>query len=221
MDRKNEKEKHQLIETLKILCEKYDIHLDDSQLNKFDFYYNFLVDYNKKVNLTSITEKNDVAVKHFLDSMMVSKFIKLEGKVIDIGTGAGFPGIPLKILNDSLDITLLDSSQKKIKFLESLIGKMGLNVELINSHTGEVPKRYLGRYDFSIARAVAPMYKLYKFCIPFVRPCGYFIAMKGPSYINELNDPRFKHSNRCKIHEFSYDKNLGRRIIIEIKNSLQ
>ncbi len=221
MDRKNEKEKHQLIETLKVLCEKYGIYLDDSQLNKFDFYYNFLLDYNKKVNLTSITEKNDVAVKHFLDSMMVSKFIKLEGAVIDIGTGAGFPGIPLKILNDSLNITLLDSSQKKIKFLELLIGEMGLDIKLINSHTGEVPKNYLGRYDFSIARAVAPMYKLYKFCIPFVRPGGYFIAMKGPSYMNELDDPRFKYSSRCKVYEFSYDENFGKRVIIEIKNSPQ
>ena len=208
-----------MIETLKALCEKYDIHLDDSQLDKFDFYYHFLIDYNKKVNLTSITEKYDVAVKHFLDSMIVSKFIDLRGKIIDIGTGAGFPGVPLKILNNSLDMTLLDSSQKKIRFLELLIGKMGLDIELVNSHTGEVPKDYPGKYDFSIARAVAPMYKLCKFCIPFVKPGGFFIAMKGPSYMNEINDPRFKFSNHFEVYNFSYDDGFGERVILKIKNS--
>ena len=99
-----------------------------------------------------------------------------------------------------------------------LIDNIRLNIKLINSHTKEVSKQYLRKYDFSIARAVAPMYKLCKFCIPFVKPGGYFIAMKGPSYINEINDPRFRCSNDFEVYRFSYGDEFGERIILKIKN---
>ena len=100
------------------------IELNKTQLEQFEAYYNFLVDYNKKINLTSITNKDEVYIKHFLDSISVSKFSDLKGKLIDIGTGAGFPGVPLKILNPNLDVTLLESSKKKTIFLEKLSNRV-------------------------------------------------------------------------------------------------
>ena len=204
-----------MINLLKSLCEKFEINLTNSQLEKFNIYYNFLIEYNKNVNLTSITEKNQVATKHFLDSIIVSKYIDFKGKLIDIGTGAGFPGIPLKIIDDELNVTLLDSSIKKIKFLELLVSKLGLNVDLIHSRTELVEKKYLNSYDFSIARAVAPMKRLCKYCIPFLRNGGTFVSLKGPSYESEIDDIDSKYLKNMKIYKFSYLNNT--RVIIEIK----
>lgn len=193
-----------MIKLLKSLCEQFDIFLNDSQLQKFDIYYRFLVEYNKNVNLTSITDKYEVATKHFLDSIIISKYINFKGKLIDIGTGAGFPGVPLKIVYDDLDVTLLDSSIKKIKFLEILVSKLNLNVKLIHSRTEEVDKKYLNAFDLSIARAVAPMKRLYGYCVPFLKKGGKFIAMKGPSCELELSYLDEKYKKNMRIHKFSY-----------------
>ena len=201
-----------MIDLLKSLCEQFDIFLDDSQLQKFDIYYNFLVEYNKNVNLTSITDKYGVATKHFLDSIIVSKYVNFKGKLIDIGTGAGFPGIPLKIINNDLDLTLLDSSIKKIKFLEILISKLEIDAKIIHSRTEEVEKKYLNNYDFSIARAVAPMKRLYGYCVPFLKKGGHFIALKGPSYESELSDLNEKYKINMRIYKFSY-LNFSRTLI--------
>ena len=205
-----------MVDLLENLCKKNEIQINRTQLEKFECYYNFLIEYNKNVNLTSITSKEGVCIKHFLDSIIVAKFINLKGKLIDIGTGAGFPGVPLKIMDDQLDVTLLDSSKKKIRFLELLKEKLDINVKLLNFRTNEVPKEYLRSYDFSIARAVAPMFKLYDFCMPFVKSNGYFIAMKGPSYEEEINNPKFKYSKMSEVCKFSYENNT--RVIIKIKN---
>ena len=202
-----------MIELLKSLCNQFDIFLNDSQLQKFDIYYRFLVEYNKNVNLTSITDKYEVATKHFLDSIIISKYINFKGKLIDIGTGAGFPGVPLKIVHDNLDVTLLDSSIKKIKFLEILVSKLGINVKLIHSRTEEVDKKYLNAFDLSIARAVAPMKRLYGYCVPFLKKGGRFIAMKGPSCESELSDLNDKCKENMRIHKFSYLE--FSRVIIE------
>ena len=204
-------------------CEKIKIELNKTQLEQFETYYNFLVDYNKKINLTSITNKDEVYIKHFLDSISVSKFSDLKGKLIDIGTGAGFPGVPLKILNPNLDVTLLESSKKKTIFLEKLSNVLGLKYEIINSRAEESSKLeiYRGKFDICISRAVASLDILTELCIPFLKVRGTFLAMKGPSLDDETAKSKYVMVNlKCKIRDifkFELPMNFGKRNIALIE----
>jgi len=170
-------------------AQEFEINLNNTNLDEFEFYKNFLLEYNTKVNLTAITEFKDIAVKHFIDSLSVIKFcdIKQNSKLIDIGTGAGFPGVPIKIFRKDINLTLLDSLNKRIVFLEKLIKKLNLEANLIHGRAEEKARDILLRdsFDVVVSRAVASLNILSEYCLPFVKPGGLFISMKGSNNIDE------------------------------------
>ena len=150
---------------------------------KLEIYCSFLTEYNEKVNLTAITEPYEIWVKHFLDSILITKYadIPKNGKIIDVGTGAGFPTVPLKLYREDIDLTLLDSLNKRIVFLDELSTKLGINVETLHSRAEQAAnnKSYREQYDIATARAVAALPTLCEYCMGFVKVGGKFISMKG------------------------------------------
>ena len=169
--------KELFIEELK----KIDINITDYQLEQLENYYNLLIEENKKYNHTSITNKEDVYLKHFYDSLTILKIIKLNNQALcDIGTGAGFPGIVLKIMYPNLKVTLIDSTLKKCNFLNIVIEKLKLKeIEVINKRAEIFSKNVREKYDIVTSRAVAPLKHLLEYSIPLVKVNGYYIAMKG------------------------------------------
>lgn len=161
------------------------LELTEEVYEKLDIYASFLVEYNEKVNLTAITEPMEILRKHFIDSILVTKYVQIPEKssIIDVGTGAGFPSIPLKIFRPDIKLTLLDSLNKRIDFLKQLCEKLDIDAEFIHGRAEDFSKKpeYREMFDFSCARAVANMSLLSELCIPFVKVGGSFIAMKGPS----------------------------------------
>ncbi|NMB07393.1 MAG: 16S rRNA (guanine(527)-N(7))-methyltransferase RsmG [Tissierellia bacterium] len=174
-------------------AKKLDIDLDEGQIEKFILYKELLQEWNQKINITSITEDKEVDIKHFIDSIIPLKAELFKGKlkVIDIGTGGGFPGIPLKIMNENLDMVLLDSTNKKIRFLDEVIEKLKLkNIKAIHGRAEELGRDvdYREKYDVAISRAVASLDTLSEYALPFVNVGGHFISMKGPDVDEELNE---------------------------------
>lgn len=170
-------------------AKKMNIEINDNQIKKFYDYMNLLIEWNDKINLTAITEPKEVIVKHFIDSILAAKYIKDNSSIIDVGTGAGFPGIPLKIFNDSYKITLLDSLNKRTIFLQEVIEKLGLeNMEVIHGRAEDYAqdKKYREMYDYAISRAVAPLNILLEYLVPYTRIDGSVIAMKGSNAEQEL-----------------------------------
>ena len=165
--------------------EAYGLTLNKQQYASFQQYAEFLVEYNTKVNLTAITDPEEIMIKHFLDSSLLLKYAEIpEGaSLIDVGTGAGFPSVPLKIMRPDIRITLLDSLAKRITFLEQLCEKIGAEAEFIHGRAEDFGKdeKYREQFDFATARAVANMSLLSEFCLPFVKVGGEFIALKGPN----------------------------------------
>ncbi len=158
------------------------IILSDIQQNQLNIYYNLLVDWNTRMNLTGITEEKQVYLKHFYDSLTICKAIDLskEMSLCDVGTGAGFPGMVLKIVFPNLKITLVDSLQKRLTFLESVIENLQLkNIELIHARAEVYAKEHREEFDIATARAVAPLNILLEYCIPLVKNGGYFIPLKA------------------------------------------
>lgn len=179
------------ISTLVKGIDELDISLDEKQLKDFTVYKELLKEWNQKINITSITEDVEIDIKHFLDSLTPACTDLFEGnkKIIDIGTGGGFPGLPLKIYNDQLELTLLDSLNKRIIFLDEVIKQLKLkNIRAVHGRAEELgrTKEYRERYDICISRAVASLDTLAEYCIPFVKVGGYFISMKGPDVEEEL-----------------------------------
>ena len=164
---------------------KYELDLTEEMYRKFDIYAEFLVEYNKNVNLTAITDPVEILYKHFIDSVLMLKYaeIKPDSSVIDVGTGAGFPSVPVKIYDDSLKITLLDSLNKRISFLQQLCEKLQIDAEFVHGRAEDIAKfpEYREKFDISCARAVANMSLLSEYCLPFVGVGGRFIALKGPN----------------------------------------
>ena len=172
-------------------CAELGIQLEQRQRDQFVQYYELLIEWNKVMNLTGITEFEEVLQKHFVDSLSVKKVVDLTkiSRVIDVGTGAGFPGIPLKIVFPELKITLLDSLQKRIKFLNEVIGRLCLkDIEAIHGRAEEYARRkeYREQYDLCVSRAVANLASLSEYCLPFVKVGGCFMAYKGPDCDREL-----------------------------------
>lgn len=160
------------------------VYLDDNALSRFMVYAGALVGTNRSMNLTAITDPDEIVVKHFIDSLMILKYFDLDysTKIIDIGSGAGFPGIPLLIAKDNkLDLTVLDSVKKKLRFVENALESCGLSAQTVCERAEVLSKdeNYREQYDVAVARAVASMSALCEYCLPFVKVGGYFIALKG------------------------------------------
>ena len=200
------------------------IELTDSQLNAFETYYDMLIDRNKVMNLTAITEFDEVMDKHFLDSVYLFRSIKLEAdyKLIDIGTGAGFPGIPLKIVFPELKMTLLDSLNKRVGFLNDLIEELNLNnIEAIHGRAEDIArnKAYRASYDIAVSRAVANLSTLSEYCLPFVKIGGKFVSYKSGDCADEVDNAKaaihLLGGKINKIDEFSYSNNSRSFIVID------
>jgi len=186
-------EKSQFQEKIREKAEKIKIVLTEEQINKFYLYMNLLIEWNKKMNLTAITDPEEIIIKHFIDSLTVGKYLENNSKVIDVGTGAGFPGIPLAICFEKINFTLADSLQKRILFLKEIKNKLDLkNVELIHGRAEDLGKgeKLREQYDFAVSRAVAPLNILLEYLIPFIKVNGYCICMKGSNGKNELEDAK-------------------------------
>lgn len=165
------------------LCEKNEITLDEAAVERFDAFASLLVEWNKKMNLTAITEPQEIEIKHFLDCLLVQKHFDFSTvkTAVDIGAGAGFPSIPLLICNEHIDFTLVDSLNKRLEFLDVVCDELGINANLVHARAEELGqnKDYRESFDLALARAVAPMNVLSEYCLPFVKPGGSFVALKG------------------------------------------
>ncbi len=168
----------------------FGISLDETALERFNKYAEMLVETNKVMNLTAITEPDEIVIKHFADSLSLLKYIEIpkNASVIDVGTGAGFPGIALLIARPDLKITLLDSLNKRLVFLENVLKELDLTAETVHlrAEQGGQNKEYREKFDFAVARAVAALPVLSEYCLPYVKPDGEFIAMKGDLTDEEL-----------------------------------
>ncbi len=165
------------------LAKENGIILNDTALERFDTYAELLVEWNGKMNLTAITEPEEIEVKHFLDCLMLTKYFQLEYNqtVIDVGAGAGFPSVPLLIYKPDLCLTMMDAINKRLTFLDTAVHALGLEAQLIHerAEVAGQDENYREKFDLATARAVAPMNVLAEYCLPFVKVGGYFVALKG------------------------------------------
>lgn len=172
-------------------AERLGIALTDEQLSRFNTLSELLVEQNKTMNLTAITDPDGIAVKHFADSISVLTAAEMPkgAKVLDVGTGAGFPGIPLLIMRPDLDLTMIDSTAKKLKYVENTVNELGLIATTLHTRAEEAgqSKEYREKFDFVCSRAVAALNVLCEYCLPFVRQNGLFIAMKGAKAQEEID----------------------------------
>ena len=179
---------------LKLEAAKIGIDLDDTALAKFDKYAEMLVETNKTLNLTAITEPDEILYKHFIDSLSLlhNVDIKKGAKVIDVGTGAGFPGLVLLIARPDIEITLMDGTNKRLIFIQSVLDELNLNANVIHmrAELAGKEKTFREQYDIATARAVANMNVLSEYCLPFVKIGGIFAPMKASKGDNELEDAR-------------------------------
>lgn len=198
------------------------IILSDIQKQQFQKYYELLIEWNKKMNLTAITEKNEVAIKHFYDSLTLLMNVNVPkgAKVIDVGTGAGFPGIPLKIVRPDIKLTLLDSLNKRLIFLNEVCSSLGIDAEIIHKRAeeGGRDKNLRDKFDIAASRAVANMNTLSEYCMPYVKVNGKFVAMKGKNGLEELEKGidavKILGGEKEKVAEFTLPTGDERTIIV-------
>lgn len=207
-------------ELLKEKASNINVFLKDEEIDKLYKYKNLVLEWNEKINLTAITEDKDFIVKHFVDSLTINRYIENDKTIIDIGTGAGFPGIPIKIINPENKIVLFDSLNKRIKVLEDIINKLQLkNVQLIHGRAEEVfkNKEYREKYDIATSRAVASLNVLVELMLPAVKVGGKCICMKGNNVEDEINNAkiaidvlggRIDKINKVILPEFNLERNI-------------
>ena len=179
------------IERISPLCAEFGIEITEKKAENLNKYGNLLLEWNEKINLTAITEPEEVLYKHFYDCILFFKNVDVpqNAKIIDVGTGAGFPGLVLKIVREDLEVTLLDSLNKRITFLNDVIEKLGLEkITAVHSRAEDGGRNplYREKFDISCARAVAAMPVLLEYCAPFVKVGGKFVSMKGPGAEEEV-----------------------------------
>ena len=174
------------------LAKVLNINLSEEQISKFMIYKDLLIETNKVMNLTAITDDNEIILKHFIDSLTINKYIQENASLIDVGTGAGFPGVPIKIIRDDVNITLLDSLNKRLNFLNNVIEELKLkNIKTIHGRAEDIAHDNIFRekFDYVTARAVANLSTLVELCMPFVKVGGCFICMKG-NLTEEIDNAR-------------------------------
>ena len=210
-------------EEFELELKKINIELTNDQKNKLDKFYKLLVEWNKKINLTSITFEQDVYLKHFYDSLTLYKVINLKEnlKVLDVGTGAGFPGIVLKIVFPNLKIVLLDSLNKRINYLNEIIKKLELeNIITVCMRAEEYTKIHIEEYDLIVSRAVAHLKILSEICFQGIKIGGYLVAMKGniTEELDESGDIIKKLNGKVEeINNFKLPIENSNRSIVKIK----
>lgn len=185
----------QYFDIIKAECENIGLEINEEKYNKFIQYKDLMKEWNEKVNLTAITDDKEIVIKHFVDSIKAFEFKSLNSsvKIIDVGTGAGLPGIPIKIMNDNAEVVLLDSLQKRINFLNEVITTLKLkDIKTVHGRAEDfgTDLNYREKFDVAISRAVANMAVLAEFCLPFVKKNGYFVALKGPAVQEELDEAK-------------------------------
>ena len=213
------------MEDIRRLLSNWDIDITDDQINRFESYFDLLIEWNSKMNLTAITQKEDVIIKHFVDSLALCKFHDLSGKkLLDVGTGAGFPGVPLKIMCPDCEIVLLDSLNKRLVFLDTVISELALSgITTVHGRAEDTAhnNKYRERFDIVTSRAVANLSTLSEYCLPFVNINGYFISYKGGNVTSEINDsePAIKKLGGFLeiTEEFSLPESDNERSLIFIK----
>ncbi|WP_027626056.1 16S rRNA (guanine(527)-N(7))-methyltransferase RsmG [Clostridium lundense] len=183
----------QYFDLLSSACKDIGMDFDEKMYNNFIKYKDLIKEWNEKINLTAITEDEEIIKKHFIDSIKIYKFSPLKEckKIIDIGTGAGFPGIPIRIVDSNKEIILLDSLNKRLKFLDEVISELQLNnISTLHGRAEDFSKKseYREKFDAVVSRAVANLAVLSEFCLPYVKIGGYFIAMKGPAIDEEIKE---------------------------------
>lgn len=202
--------------------ERLEVSVSDRQFEKFDKYAEMLVSYNEKVNLTALTSPEDIAEKHFIDSILpFLHFSPKEGaSVIDVGTGAGFPSCPLKIVREDIALTLVDSLNKRVNFLNMLSQNLSLDAKCIHARAEELGKDldYREKFDIATARAVANLPMLCEYCLPFVKVGGYFAALKGSRGADEAKEAytaiKTLGGKLQEVYEYSLPSGDNRTLII-------
>lgn len=180
-----------MFDLMKETCDELGLEFNNDKYNKFIKYKDLLKEWNEKINLTAITDDTEIFIKHFIDSIEIFKFpfLKTAKNIIDVGTGAGFPGLPMNIIKPDLNVLLLDSLNKRINFLKEVVKELSLdNINTIHSRAEDLSREKLYReaFDASVSRAVANLSVLCELCMPYVRVGGYFVALKGPAITEEL-----------------------------------
>ena len=215
-------------EKMKLYLEELNIELTDLQLEQFYNYMELLLEWNKVMNLTAITDPEEIIKKHFIDSLTILDKINKNSTIIDVGSGAGFPGIPIKIAFPETKVVLLDSLNKRINFLNEVIKKLNLkNIEAIHGRAEEFGKnkKYREKYDISLARAVAQLNILLEYLMPFVKVGGKCICMKGANCEDEIENSRraiaLLGGELIQNDEFYIPKTDIKRKIIEVKKIRQ
>ena len=203
---------------------KIEITLNEEQIQQFYRYMQMLIEWNEKINLTAITDPEEIILKHFIDSLTIANKIKENSSIIDIGTGAGFPGIPLKIYNNTYKILLVDSLQKRVNFLNEVIEEIKLkDIEAIHGRAEELgnKKEYRENFDYATSRAVANLSTLVEYLMPFVKIDGECICMKGSNIEEELENAKdainLLGGKIVKKESFDLANTDNKRTIIEIK----
>ena len=222
----NEMQKEKFIEIMQEKLKKLEIHFSMEQTEQFFEYMKLLIDWNEKINLTAITEPEEIITKHFIDSLTILKYIKNDYKIVDVGTGAGFPGIPLCIMNPTIKMTLVDSLNKRLIFLQEVVNTLKLkNIEIVHARAEELGQniKYRETFDSATSRAVANLSTLSEYLIPLVKINGKIISMKASNAKQEIDEAQnaiqILGGQIESIEEFNLpESDIGRTVIIINKN---
>lgn len=203
-------------------CRSFEIELPQREPDQLDVYAQLLVEWNEKMNLTAITEPREIVFKHFVDSLLLLKAVQLPrgASLIDVGTGAGFPSMPVKIARPDLKVTMLDSLQKRLTFLQAVNDQLGLDCSFLHSRAedGGKQKHLREQFDFATARAVANLRDLAEYCLPYVKVGGYFVSLKGPEVEEEVRESKNAIATMGgkveQILHFTLPEDSGRSIVV-------